>query len=346
MLLLLIGCTLLASVLHAQEEPVNLTLVTHDSFSISEDVLQQFEDQTNIKVEILRAGDAGQLVNQAVLTAGDPLGDVLFGVDNTFLSRALNADIFVPYESALVDGVDEQFLLDAEYRVTPITYGDVCLNYDIEYFEENQIPLPESLSDLTTDPYNGLLVVENPATSSPGLAFLLATIAEFGTPEDEVAYSYLDFWSDLVANGALVVDDWSTAYFEYFTQGGGGGSYPLVVSYASSPPFSYVEETDSATTASITAPGTCFRQIEFAGILRGTEHEAEAKLLIDFMLSVEFQQDVPMQMYVFPVNPDVVLPEVFSRFAQIPEEPAALAYDAIESNRELWVTDWLETVFR
>jgi thiamine transport system substrate-binding protein len=328
------------------QEPVTITLVAHDSFNVSEEVLAAFEAESGITLEILRVGDAGQMVNQAVLSAGNPLGDVLFGIDNTFLSRAFDADIFLPYESPLLENVDEAFLLDEEFRVSPIDYGDVCINYDIAYFEENELALPESLADLTLPVYSGLLVVENPATSSPGLAFLLATVAEFGEPSEDNEYSYLDYWADLVANDTLIAEDWSSAYYTNFTQGGEDGDYPLVVSYASSPPFSYTEELGAATTASIVAPNMCFRQIEFAGILRGTEHEAEAQQVIDFMLSVEFQEDVPFQMYVFPVNSEAELPELFAEYAQIPEEPAVLNSTIIEEKRDEWIQAWLEVVMQ
>lgn len=328
----------------AQEESVTITVLTHDSFNVSEDILLNFENNTGITVAILRAGDAGQVVNQAVLSAGNPLGDVLFGIDNTFLSRALNAEIFLPYQSPLLENVDEQFILDDEYHVTPIDYGDVCLNYDIAYFEENDLALPETLADLIEPEYSGLLVVENPAISSPGLAFLLATVAEFGEPSDDNDYNYLDFWTDLLENGVLISENWSTAYFGHFTQGSEDGTYPMVVSYASSPPFTYNEDLDTSTTASIVTSGMCFRQIEFAGILAGTEHEAEAQQFIDFMLSVEFQEDVPFQMYVFPVNLDAELPELFAEYAQIPEETATLDYAAIEENRDVWIQAWLEAV--
>ncbi len=328
----------------AQDEPVTITLVTHDSFNVSDELIANFQEESGIVVDILRAGDAGQVVNQSVLSAGNPLGDVLFGVDNTFLSRALNAEIFIPYESPLLENVDEQFILDDTFSVTPIDYGDVCLNYDIAYFEDNDLAIPTSLADLTSSDYEGLLVVENPATSSPGLAFLMATVAEFGEPSEENEYSYLDFWTDLVANETLIAEDWSTAYYGNFTQGSEDGTYPLVVSYASSPPFTYNEETEMATTASIVADGTCFRQIEFAGILDGTEHEQEAQQVIDWMLSVEFQQDVPEQMFVFPVNSEATLPELFAEYAQIPDVPANLDYADIEENRDMWIQDWLETV--
>lgn len=335
--------TLLSSFnLLAQE---TLTLVTHDSFNVSENVLTAFEEETGITVEILRAGDAGQIVNQAVLSAGNPLGDVLFGVDNTFLSRALENDVFVPYEATGLENVPEAFILDTDNRVTPIDYGDVCLNYDIAYFEENDLAVPDSLEALTQPEYAGLLVVENPATSSPGLAFLMATVGAFGTPDDEDNdYSYLDFWSDLVANDTLIVDSWSTAYFTHFTQGGGEGSYPLVVSYASSPPFTYDEENDVVTTASVVADGTCFRQIEFVGILDGTDNEAAAQQFIDFMLSVPFQEDVPLQMFVFPVNEAAELPQLFADYAQIPDVPATLDYDLIETQRDTWISAWTEVV--
>ncbi len=323
------------------QQPTTLTLVTHDSFNLSEDVLAAFEREHNVKLNILRAGDTGRMVTQAVLTKNNPLGDVLFGVDNTFLSRALDADIFLPYASPELAFVDEAFVLDKAQRVTPIDYGDVCLNYDIAYFEEAGLVLPTSLADLILPDYRGLLVAMNPATSSPGLAFMLATVGVFGTEGD---YTYLDFWRDLLANDALIVDDWETAYFGNFTAV--GGTYPLVVSYASSPPFTVDETTGVASTASITAPGTCFRQIEFAGILRGTAHEALAQAFIDFLLSEEVQADVPLQMYVFPVREGVTLPPLFAEFAVVAEEPAQVDYAEIEAQRDVWIRAWLEAVAR
>lgn len=330
---------------YAQDDP--LIVLTHDSFNMSEDVLAAFEAETGITVQILRSGDAGTMLNQSILSRNNPLGDVLFGVDNTFLSRALDNDLFVPYESALLENVAEEFILDEEYRVTPIDYGDVCLNYDVAFFAENEIPVPESLGDLTSEVYRGLLVVQNPATSSPGLAFLLATIGAFGTEGD---YTYLDYWADLVANDVLVVDGWESAYYgEFSGSASSAGTYPLVVSYASSPPvevYFQEEPAETAPTGAIVAPQTCFRQIEFAGILAGTEKEAQAQQFIDFMLSEAFQEDIPLQMFVFPVNPEAELPEVFVNFAQVAEEPAFVDPAAIEENREDWIQAWTEVVLR
>ena len=334
-------------VLPARAQDDVLTLVTHDSFNVSEEVLMAFEAETGIMVEILRSGDAGSMINQSILSKSNPLGDVLFGIDNTFLSRALDNDLFLPYQSPALEGVPEEFILDPEYHVTPVDYGDVCLNYDTAYFEENDLPLPESLDELTDPAYKGLLAVENPATSSPGLAFLLATIGVYGTEGD---YSYLDYWDDLVENEVRVDDGWETAYYGSFSGSAGSeGSYPLVVSYASSPPVEvYFAEIppDTAPTGAIVAPGTCFRQIEFVGILNGTDKVEQAQQFIDFMLSLDFQEDLPLQMFVFPVNPDAELPEVFVEYAQVAQEPAQVDSAEIDAHRDEWIQAWTETVLR
>ncbi len=345
---LVVGLLMLAAApLAAQDETMTLTVVAHDSFAYSEDVMQAFTDETGIGVEVLRLGDTGTMVNQLILTRDVPLGDVVYGVDNTFLSRALEAELFVPYESPALEGVPEDFILDSQSRVTPVDYGDVCLNYDVTYFIANDTTPPESLAELTRPPFRGLLVVENPATSSPGLAFLLATIGVFGEEGD---YTYLDYWADLVENDVLVVDDWTTAYsVEFSGSTGSQGTRPLVVSYASSPPvevFFMEEPPEQAPTAAVVADDTCFRQIEFAGILQGTQNEDAARQFIDFLLSREFQEDMPLNMFVYPVNPEAQLPDVFTEFSSVPDAPILLDPAEIDANRERWIQEWTETVLR
>ncbi len=324
------------------QEPSTVRLMTHDSFSVSEEVLQAFEEEHSIIVQLLPSGDAGAALNQAILSKQDPLADLFFGVDNTFLSRALEAGIFEPYDAPALEGIPDQFKLDPQNRLLPVDYGDVCLNYDKAWFAAANLAPPSSLEDLAQPEYADLLVVENPATSSPGLAFLLATIGHFG-PE-----YYLDFWTDLRGNGVLVTDGWEDAYWGQFTAAS-EGDRPIVVSYASSPPAEvyYAEqELSEAPTASVLADGSCFRQIEFVGILAGTEQRTAAEKLVDFMLSARFQEDIPLQMFVFPVNPDAQLPDLFVRFAEIPERPAAVDPAEIEANRERWIQAWTEAVLR
>lgn len=322
-------------------EGVTLRLVTHDSFAASEELLEAFTDKTGIEVELIANGDAGIVVNQAILTKDAPLGDVLFGVDNTLLTRALDEGIFVPYESPLLDEVDEAYLLDPQHRVTPIDHGDVCLNYDKAFFEDGALEPPDDLDDLVDPAYRGLTVVQNPATSSPGLAFVLASIDRYG--ED----GWRGWWSRLVDNDVLVSAGWEDAYYGSFSGGSGEGDRPIVVSYASSPPAEVVfadPQPDESPIGVVEA--SCFRQVEAAGILAGTEHEAEARQLIDFLLSVPFQEDVPLQMFVFPVNRQARLPEVFVEHAVVPEEPLSIPVAEIGANRARWVEEWTDTVLR
>jgi thiamine transport system substrate-binding protein len=342
---LVIVLVLSLSTAHAQDSP--LTVIAHDSFNYTQEVMDAFTEGTGIAVEVIRLGDAGLLVNQSLLNRENPLGDVLFGVDNTFLGRALEGDLFIPYESPSLQDIDPAFIVDDEYRVTPIDYGDVCLNYDVSYFDEGGLAIPQSLQELTDPAYNGLLVVQNPATSSPGLAFLMATVAVFGEDDD---YDYLDFWTDLAANDVYIADDWTDAYYNQFSGSAGSvGTRPLVVSYASSPPVEVIfadPQPDVAPTGAIVADDTCFRQIEFAGILQGTDKEAESQQFIDFLLSPAFQEDMPLNMFVFPVNPQAKLPEVFAEFVLIPEQPIVLAPEVIDENREAWIEAWTQTVLR
>jgi thiamine transport system substrate-binding protein len=321
--------------------PVTLTVMTHDSFAASESVISAFEQANAVKVNFLKSGDAGAALNKAILTKDAPLADVFYGVDNTFLSRALDAGIYLPYAAPLLAQIPSEFRLDPDARALPVDYGDVCINYDKAYFSAHNLPVPGTLEELAKTEYRGLLVVENPATSSPGLAFLLATIKHFGSA------GFQDYWKLLRANGVVVVDGWETAYYTNFSGSSGHGSQPMVVSYASSPAAEVVFATTPLTdapTASILAPGTCFRQIEFVGILKGTRQPALARKFVDFMLGRQFQEDMPLQMYVYPVNPAASLPEVFLKYARIPEQPAVLDPAEIAASRDQWVQAWTQAV--
>jgi thiamine transport system substrate-binding protein len=331
----------------ALPEPRTLRVMTHDSFAISDEIIAAFEEQHNARVEILEAGDAGLMLSQAILSADNPQADVLYGVDNTFLSRALNKDIFEPYASSLLDEIPDTLELDPEHRALPVDFGDVCLNYDKGWFDEQGLAPPASLEDLSKPEYKGLTVVEDAASSSPGLAFMLATVGHFGEAGN---YTWLDYWTDLRENDVLVASDWENAYWGSFTYGSGGeGDRPIVVSYASSPPVEvhFAEEPfDEAPTAAVVSDGSCFRQIEFVGILKGTPNRDLAEAWVDFMLGTTFQEDIPLNMFVFPANESAPLPEVFVSFADVPENPAEVDAAAIEANREAWVEAWTATVLR
>lgn len=342
-LLALAGAARLGAEPQAEAEPDVLTVMGHDSTVVPEPVLAQFEARYGARVSILLAGDAGSALNRAILAKGNPLADVLYGVDNAFLSRALEEGVFERYEPPALAGIAPELRLDASGHATPIDFGDVCVNYDVTYFEAAGTAPPQRLEDLTDPAYTDLLVVQNPAASSPGLAFLLATIGRFGDP------GYLDFWRELRANGVRVAPDWESAYFAEFSGGTGSGDRPLVVSYGSSPPFEviYAETPIAApTTGVMVGDESCFRQIEFAGILAGTPRRELAERWIDFMLGAAFQAEMPLNMFVFPVLNEVPLAPEFERFLSIPERTAQVEPAAIAAHRERWIREWREVMAR
>ncbi len=324
--------------------PAELVLLTHDSFALTDTVIQAFERDHNVTLKVLKAGDAGAMVNQAILSKGHPLADVLYGIDNTFLSRALTAGIFDSYQAPGLASVAAAFQLDPQSRVTPVDYGDVCLNIDRSAFAAGSPPAPTGLADLTRAPYRGLLAVENPATSSTGLAFMLATVAQFG---ESGAYTWLDYWKDLRANDVKVDASWNDAYETDFSAGAGKGDRPIVVSYASSPPAEvYYAPTPPADAPTAAILDGCFRQVEFVGVLAGTAQPELARAFVDFMLSPAVQADLPLQMFVFPAVQGTPLPAVFSKYANVPPKPLAIDPATIAANRDRWIQEWTSTVLR
>jgi thiamine transport system substrate-binding protein len=331
--------------------PTRITLVTYDSFPQSgtslNDALAAFTAQTGITVDILSAGDTGTMVSKAVLTSGNPEGDVMWGVDQTFLTQALAGEVF----AAITDlagrenldpnlttvAADDQNL---DEFVVPVNFGDVCINYDIGWYADRNLPAPTHLSDLTDPIYAGQLVVQNPATSSPGLAMMLATIATFGEA------GWIDWWDAMRANGLEITNGWTEAYYERFTWAG-GGDQPMVVSYGSSPPAEVLfaePPRDDAPTAVIES--SCFRQVEFAGILRGTGQPVAAHKLLEFLISADFQSELALNLFVFPTNVEVTLPEVFTAHAVIPQNPLSLDAGLISDRRSDWVEEWTARVLR
>ncbi|WP_256104871.1 thiamine ABC transporter substrate-binding protein [Streptomyces sp. ODS05-4] len=323
-----------------------VTLVSHDSFNASPEVLKEFTERTGYTVKILKSGDAGEAVNKAVLTKGAPQGDVFFGVDNTLLSRALDNGVFQPYQAKGLDRVPEDLQLDkAEHRVTPVDTGDICVNYDKKFFADRKLAPPKTFDDLAKPAYKDMLVVENPERSSPGLGFLLGTAAEYGDG------GWPDYWKKLKANGVKVADSWEIAYNQEFSGSAGGkkakGDRPLVVSYASSPPVEvlYAEPQPEEAPTGVST-GTCFRQTEFAGLLAGAKNPEGGKALLDFLISKDFQEDVPLQMFVNPVAKDAELPALFTEHGATADDPHALDPKKIADNRDQWIQTWSSLVLR
>jgi thiamine transport system substrate-binding protein len=303
--------------------PTTVTLVAYDSFLTEgtglATALAEFTEASGITVDIVRAGDTGTMVTKAVLTAGNPEGDVLWGVDSTFLSAATAGKIF--------DG-----------EPVKVNYGDVCVNYDVEWFAERGIAPPDSFEDFVDPTYRGLLAVQNPSSSSVGLAFTIGTIDTFGD-------GWLDYWSALRDNDVLVTESWDTSYFEAFTRA--GGDRPIVISYGSSPPYEVLYADPPRTDApTAVVEATCVRQFEYAGVLRGSERSDAARQLVDFLVSERFQRELPLSLFVYPVDQSATLPEAFTTYTVIPDRPIEIDPDAVRANRERWQDEWTTTVLR
>lgn len=306
-----------------------VTLITHDSFGVDKKVLADFEKSSGITVHLLAQGDAGAMLNKLILTKSNPLGDAVFGIDNTFASRALTAGILQPYTSPLANSGSSKYSIGSDL-LTPVDYGDVCVNVDHGYFKNAKVAEPASFEDLAKPEYKNLLVVESPATSSPGLAFLLGTVAHFG------ADGWPAYWSKLKANGVKVTAGWDDAYTVDFSGSTGKGTRPLVVSYASSPP-SEVKDGVAPTAALL---DTCFRQVEYAGVLAGAKNPAAAQKVVDFLLGQQFQAGIADQMYVYPVDTSTPLPADWKKFAPVATSPEVVSPADISRSREAWISAW------
>ncbi len=315
--------------------PTSVVLVTHDSFALPDDLVAAFEQESGLSLEIRAQGDAGSMVNQLVLTADAPIGDVAFGIDNTFASRAIDAGVLAPYSPDL-PAAAEQYLVGDGGELTPVDVGDVCVNADLTWFDEQGLAVPQTLDDLTDPAYADLLVVENPASSSPGLAWLLATIGAEGTD------GWQGYWQRLVDNGVSVAASWSDAYYVDFSGPSSEGDRPLVVSYASSPPYEVPEGSDTAPTAALL--DTCFRQVEYAGVIAGAANPTGAQQVVDWLLSPEVQAAIPESMYVYPVDDTVDLPAGWAQFAPQATDPFTVDPALIAEHRDDWLQQWTDLV--
>jgi thiamine transport system substrate-binding protein len=331
----LAACSLVGS--DTSHSTTDVVLVTHDSFVLPKPLIARFDRQSGYHLVVHASGDGGTLTNKLVLTQGDPTGDVAFGVDNTFASRALDADVFAPYDVSLPPGASRYLVPGDDHRLAPVDNGNVCVNIDTTWFASHHLAPPRTLADLTEPAYHGLLAVPGATTSSTGLAFLLGTIGHFGG-------KWPAYWSALMANGATVTDGWSQAYETDFTQGGGHGHLPIVVSYDSSPAFTVPKGADASTSKALL--DTCFRQVEYAGVLTGAQNVAGARAFVDFLLSPAVQRALPDAMYVFPVRTGTPLPAAWARYAVQPRHPLTVSPARISAHRDAWLRQWSDIISR
>lgn len=314
--------------------PKVVTLLTYDSFALDDGAADAFEHATGARIEVLAAGDSGAMLAGALLNAGSPEADVIFGIDNTTATRVLSAPLLEDFTPVAANDLAAELTAPGEASnvLTPIDTSEVCVNVDLDWFSEKGIAPPADFESLKSPDYRDLLVVENPVNSSPGLAFMLGSIEVFG--ED----GWLDYWQALKGNGVRVSPSWDDAYYNDYTVN--GGERPLVLSYASSPPAEVVfSEGALDEPSSGVSDGTCVTQVEYAGVLAGAEHPDLARELVEFMLSDSWQEAVALSNFVYPVT-DVELPEEFRLWAPRPQDPVVIDAAAASPNLDDWLEQW------
>lgn len=334
--LALTGCSVVGGDDKADDAD-RVILVTHESFTLPDEVVEKFEAETGYELVTRAAGDAGELSSKLALTAENPTGDAVFGVDNTFASRVVDAGALAPHEAELPAGAEKFALSDGADVLAPIDVSHVCVNVDTTWFEEKELTPPATLDDLTDARYEDLTVLPGASTSSPGMAFLLTTIAAKGD-------GWKSWWTALLDNGAKVVNGWSDAYYTDFTAASENGKRPIVLSYDSSPAFTVDEKTGESSTAALL--DTCFRQVEYAGVLEGAKNPEGARALVQFLLGLDVQNALPTSMYVSPVADEAEVPAEWSQHATPPTDPWEVSPAEIAANRDAWLKEWTEVVTR
>jgi thiamine transport system substrate-binding protein len=325
------GGALLFAAPAAEQEP-GLVIYAYDSF-VSEwgpagKVVPKFEQATGIEVEVVSVGDAGQVLSRVILEKDRPRADIAVGIDNNLLARALEEKVFEPYRSPNLERVPPDLRFDPSHSVTPFDYGYFAFVYDSAALKEP----PRSLEELTEPRFRERIIVEDPRTSSPGLGLLLWTIAVYGE-------GYLDYWERLEPNLLTITDGWDTAY-GMFTS----GEAPLVLSYTTSPAYHLEYEQTERYQALIFEKGN-YLQIEGMGILRGAPHPEAARQYIDFILTEDFQVEIPLTNWMYPVVPVVPTPDSF-RLAPRPKLSLQLPAEAISKLQERWIDAWVRLVSR
>jgi thiamine transport system substrate-binding protein len=313
-----------------------LRVMVHSSFSLPKPMLAQFEAQNGVKLAIVKGGDAGEMLNKLILTRAQPVADVVFGIDNTLVGKARAAGVLEPTL------LQSQSSPDANLgtALAAVDYGFVTLNYDKASVAKIGVALPKTLQDLTLPAYKNWLVTPNPATSSTGYAFMLATISAMG---EEPAFAW---WAQMRQNGLKVVKGWSEAYYTDFARN--KGAYPLVVSYATSPAaevFYSKEKTQESPTASLNLKGGVFRQVEGVGLVKGGGQRVAALKFVDFMRSNPVQEALQTEMWMYPVQAKTARAEVM-RLAAEPTEFEAPAVEVVASKGAQWVARWTKVVLK
>jgi thiamine transport system substrate-binding protein len=312
-----------------------LRVVSHDSFKLSPALIAQFERQHQVKLRFMQSGDAGQLLNQLILTKHSPIADVVYGLDSPLADKAIAANLLASHTLA---GSRVTAILPPP--AVSVMSGHVTLNVDLAWFKARRLPLPKSLDDLTLPAYKNLLVVQNPHTSSVGQAFLMAVMAHKGEKDGWI------WWQKMRQNGLKVTDGWREAYYQAFSRN--GGAYPIVVSYASSPAaevFFAQDKTAPPPTANLNLAGGVFHQVEGAALLKGGKHPELGQAFMAFLRSPAVQADIQTTLWMRPIIANTPIHPVLKMHAQVPTG-GQLYTAAMGAKSKVWLAAWGDLFLR
>lgn len=299
-----------------------LVIYAYDSF-VSEwgpgpKVMPKFERATGIKATLVSRGDSGQVLAAAIDEKARPQADIIIGIDQYLLPQAVKAGILSPYKPLGIESVPPEIPFDPEYRAIPYDYGHFAIIWD----SKSSIEPPASLSDLAKPEYRGKLILMDPRSSTVGLGFLSWTVSAFGD-------GWEDYWKSLKPSILTIASGWDSGY-GLFTK----GEAPLVLSYSTSPAYHvYADGTDRYKALEF-ADGHIL-QIECAAILKGAKNRKNAEKFMDFMVSADFQEEIPLTNWMYPARADVALPECYAAAVK-PEGLAAPTAESLAAAIAAW----------
>ncbi|HPO26630.1 MAG TPA: thiamine ABC transporter substrate-binding protein [Petrotogaceae bacterium] len=304
-----------------------LNVYVYESLNWIEDkLIGTFESSNNCKVNVVRLGDAGNMVARLKLEKKNPKADVVIGLDQSLSMSAISEGLLQPYISPMLSKLrDPNLIFDKDYYVTPFDYGAIAFVYDPSKLSK----IPEKMEDISA--YKNSLIIQDPKSSSTGQALLIWTIALYND-------SWTDFWKKMKPAVLTVTPSWDDA-FSKFEQ----GEAPIMLSYATDGAYSYHYYQSTKYKAFIPKDGA-YVQIEGAGIVKGSKNKQLAQKFIDFLLSDEFQQEVALNQWMFPVT-DVKLPEAF-KYAVVPEKILSVDIKAISSQMDKYIKTWEEIMYK
>jgi thiamine transport system substrate-binding protein len=314
-----------------------LVVYTYDSFvswGPAGELKEVFEARYDCNLEFVTAGGGKATLSRllAEREAGGTDAD-LFMAEVNDVPRVATYDLFLLVTVEDIPNiafVPQDLLLAQTAGLIPYEYGYITLTYDSQVLSEED--LPERLEELADPRYKGMLVCEDPRTSSTGFSFLLWTIARFGEE------GYLDFWRSLDPTLLTITQGWSEAW-TLLTH----GEAPIVVSFSTDTAYGAMYE-DSLRYRAFAPGGEGYRTVYGVGIVRETDHPELAKGFIDLLLSKEIQELLPRTEIMFPANEMAELPEEYQEHAVIPSDPLMLPLEIVGARMDNWLHDWARVI--